>query len=247
MKKININKALRLTTVAAAVSFVLLSLFSYNTHTQFEQEVYAQSVPCPHGNGWVKYELNDPDKIAEHDAGSGNLINEVCVFGGNIKEFFTQDETRSCWTVNGIGTQSASAQENWPGNNKGSDCKDISNVSFKVGNIPSSTPTATPSATPTVTPTDVPVASPTPTDEPEGGASPTPTLSPTPATDATVTPTPTGTVEGVSAEREPEVGNVLGISALAATGSRSDWLIFIGLALITFSLTFIASVVYSKE
>lgn len=87
---------------------------------------------CPKGNGWIKFDLNDNAKEKEYNAGSGYIVSEVCVKGGSTREYFSTDATKSCWVVTGIGTQISKAKENWNGNNKGHECKDISHVSFKV-------------------------------------------------------------------------------------------------------------------
>lgn len=124
---------------------------------------------CPNtGNGWVKYDDWDDSKKSQlHDAGFGYIVTEVCVKGGQNIYTFTGDGQMFCWSVQGIGTQSATASENWVGDDKGSDCKDISHASFKVG--PLSTPTTTTGptiATPTATLTPMPTFTATPTNTP---------------------------------------------------------------------------------
>lgn len=133
---------------------------------------------CPETSGWSKTDWTDLQKEQSFDTGTGNIIDQVCVKGGDILENFSADGTKSCWQVSGINTQIGIAKETWLGDDKGSDCKDISYVSF---HIISAMPTNTPTPTPTITNT--------PTNTPTGTLSPTPTQTQTP----TETPTPTNT------------------------------------------------------
>ncbi len=155
---------------------------------------------CPEGSGWIKYDFSsDSQKEQSHNAGAGNIIDQVCIKGGEIKEFFTADGTKSCWQVIGINTQIATAKETWLGDDKGDDCKDISHVSFHVSPCcltpsPSATPTNT--STPTSTPTSTNTLTPTPTGHHCPTHSPCPTKTPTPTCPScpTCTPRPSKTL-----------------------------------------------------
>ncbi len=193
------------------------------------QLVYAKADVCPHDDGWIKYEFKDSDKEISHDAGGGNYISQVCVFGGGVQEMFLEDGTKSCWQVTGIGTRVATASETWPDDDKNSSCKDISHVSFKVDPALTLTPTLSP--TPTLTPSPIPsltltlTPTPSPSATPSLTPSPTPSLTPTPSPTVTPTPEPTGqiTPEAASTEKTTAIGGiVLSADTLAETGAFSD-------------------------
>jgi hypothetical protein len=108
------------------------------------------------------------------------VFTELVVKSATACFSFTADGTNGCYSVEGIGTQSISAQRIGDGPN----CQQISHVLVLWKDEATDTPT--PTATDTPTPTRTSTATATPTD----GPSPTPTItvSPTP-----VTPTPTPT------------------------------------------------------
>ncbi len=144
---------------------------------------------CPEGNDWVKYDdWDDDDKSVTHTADEGYIIAEVCIFGGNNRENFTTDGTKSCWTVTGIGTQVSTASEDWNVDETDkSSCKDISHVSFLI--TAEADPTSTPTSTPTPTET-TPTPDSTSTPTPDSTTTPTSEPTSTPAPDLTSTPTP---------------------------------------------------------
>ena len=169
---------------------------------------------CPSGNGWHKIEWVDGDLMLAFDAGSGNIVTQVCVKGGQNLIFFHEDGEDMCFLVEGIGTQIVLVEEDFL-SQQSPKCKDISHTSFLVETLstathtPSATPTAThtPLATPGVTHT--PLATPTATHTPLATPgvidhiiylpiiyvqpTPTPTATHTPTPTITPTPTPTPT------------------------------------------------------
>lgn len=193
----------RIKTIFSVLFLILLAVF---LHNKLPINTIAQASVCPEGNGWSKTNWTDPQKEQSFDAGVGFVVDQVCIKGGEILENFTTDGTKSCWQVTGINTQIATAKETWLGDDKGSDCKDISHVSFHVipstspSHTPTSTPTTTPTSTPTSTPTPTPTKTPRPTCSPCCTKTPTPTITNTPTNTstptATLTPTntPTGTL-----------------------------------------------------
>jgi hypothetical protein len=127
-----INK--RLTGVSIAVIVLLVAVITPGLVRA--AAVPPQDVTCPKDSPWTKI---DDNKVGDNDnslnkinwtAPSGYVISEVCVKGGQDKEFFTANgsDSNSCWKVKGIGTSSATAKKI----GEGSNCKDISHASFKV-------------------------------------------------------------------------------------------------------------------
>lgn len=165
----------KLIIALAAVGIVSLATFA-NATTQVQV--------CPEGNGWTKDEWTDNEDSNTYTAPAGYYIDEVCVKGGTIREFFTVDGTKSTWTVDFKNNSTKAEIEEcwWQG------CKDISHISWHKTLIPTPTP-ATPTPTP-ATPTPTP-ATPTPTPETPTPTPATPTPTPETPTPTPSTPTPT--------------------------------------------------------
>ncbi len=180
-------------------------------------------------NNWYKDE-HSPFGVTA----SGYTIDQICVKGGQNMITYNSNGSDGCWSVSGIGTQTASAVKV----GQGSTCKDISHASFHRIVVPTVTPTLTltPTLTPTVTPVPtnipsvVPSTSPTLTKTPTSNEDPSITPSATPT--ITVTPTPTNTPQGGTSDSSTSSNSsssttqailststeVAGVSTLASTG-----------------------------
>ena len=125
---------MRKITLAAALVFTLsiASLFSASPL------VYAD------GNGSPATCLNGPsvegDPVASYDAGSGNIVNGVCIksgsnmFGGNQHSGVLGNGTyeTGCYQVEGVGTQEVTVTRLLSGPN----CQGISHIDILVGESP---------------------------------------------------------------------------------------------------------------
>src|SRR3989344_2526720 len=100
---------------------------------------------CPEGNGWVKDNWGEGESSNEYTATQGT-IDQVCIKGGQRKEFYTNDGVDDCWGVdfkNGD-TKVRIYESHCDGAGRGE--PDISHISYHV--VPNLTPTPTPTPTP---------------------------------------------------------------------------------------------------
>jgi hypothetical protein len=184
--------------------------------------------------------LSGTEDVRSYTATGGQVVTGVCIKSGSGMFGDSHSESlgngtyeNGCYTVTGVNTSTVTVTRNFNTNT----CKGISHLDVYVGNPRvTSTPTTTPTVTPTHTPTATPTITPTPTTG--GGNSPTPTptatatVTPTPTDDPGTTPTPTsGSVGGSSSSSNSSNsdtssanvgGQVLGASAMAATGTFKD-------------------------
>lgn len=206
-------------------SLLVATAFGINTHAP----VLATTEQCEAGE-----EHKDESGPFSYTTGAGKTITKVCVKASIETFYFTVDGSNGCYSISGIGTQTATAIKV----GSGKTCHDISHVSFYASSAPTGTPTATPTSTPTVTPTATPSTAPTATPSPTPGqganpptGTPTPTPDPgTPGTGGTNVILPgDGLSDGRSDGRGGSVlgatteGQVLGATTnYAATGSTLE-------------------------
>ncbi len=205
-----------------SVLFVLSLFFALYPAT-ISPSIKAQGL----GNCGSGFEFKD--ETDPYTYTSTNTITSVVVKAGSANQedgactTFTTDGTDGCYSVTGIGTNTATVTKV----GSGRDCKDISHAEFfaTVASTPSPTPTPTPDVTPTPTPSASPSATPS--------ATPTPTPTPTPTATPSSTPsTDNGTGGGGSSSSSSSSstgGQVLGATTLAKTGSADVTLALSGL------------------
>lgn len=152
---------------------------------EVEKDCVDSNVCSGGDNSWINDWYKDEHSAFTVTAPTGYIIDQICVKGGQNKKTFTANGSDGCWSVSGIGTQTASAIKV----GSGSSCKDISHSSFH--RVTSATQTPSPTVSPTTTPT-TPTTTVTPTVT--TSVTPTVTTTVTPTVTTTVTPTITDTV-----------------------------------------------------
>jgi len=137
--------------------------------TLTSDQAVARQDTCPDGGDWKKVEWQENWNKKTYDADAGKTITDVCVKGGNLIKFFTNDGTQVCWKVDfkNSRTKVEISESNCGGNQK----PDISHISYKQqsSTSPTATPTTAPTSVPTVAPTSTPIVTPSNTPVPTEG------------------------------------------------------------------------------